>query len=123
MGKKFEFRDHRTKLDIAGHIFKVDVMNPKVMKRIEEFGKQAIEQDFLDEDDDFTTQLEKSLAFMHEAIDSILGEGSAEKIFEGIEPSLFDMIDVLNYISSASKEARQKQFDKYSPERVKRSKK
>lgn len=123
MVKTFQFRDHKTKLDIAGHIFEVDTTDPESIRKIQEFGQQAIKQDFLDKDDEYIVQVEKSLEFMHNAIDSILGEGATEQIFEGRSVSFLDMLDILNYVNDVVLEARKKQFDKYSPERVKRSKK
>lgn len=122
MSKQFQFRDHRTELDIAGNKFYVDTTNPELLKRIERFGREAQAQDFVDPEDSHIVQVERSMEFMQGAIDDMLGEGATEQIFEGREPSFFDMLDVAEYIRDMTLNNQQKQFERYSPERVKREK-
>lgn len=122
MVQKFEFRDQRTEIEIAGVTFRLDVTNPALLRRIEQFGKEAVEQSFIDEKDDYLTQIEKSIKFMQNAIDQILGEGATKEIFQDREVSFLDLLDVIDFLREAVLQARKDQLGKYSADRVKRVK-
>lgn len=122
MVKKFEFRDQSTDIEIAGKTFSLDVTSPSLLRRIEKFGREAVAQSFIDEDDDYITQLEKSIDFMQHAIDQILGEGAAKEIFGDREVSFLEMLDLINFLRDTVLEARKEKLSKYSADRVKRVK-
>lgn len=121
MGKKFEFKNNGLKLDIAGSVFYVDTTNPELIERILDFAKgaESMAKELKDKED-YVKELKETISFCLGAIDSILGEGSSDKIFEGRKVGLFDCLDVINYIVNSINEGKDNKFLEYSPNRAKR---
>lgn len=120
MVKKFEFRDHSTKLDIAGHIFRVDVTDTEVLDKIMGFAEEAQKMEFDETEKNYIEQLEDSMQFLQNSIDDILGEGAAKTIFEDRTVSFFDLLDILDYIKTVFINARKEKFAPYDTGRTKR---
>lgn len=124
MVKSFEFKDHSTKLDIAGSIFEVDITDTEVLDRIMKFAHDAQElnKEMSERPDEanFIDQLKESMQFLQNAIDEILGEGACNTIFEDRTVSFFDLLDVLEYIKNVFIESRKEKFTPYGTERLKR---
>lgn len=115
----FQFQDNTIHLDIAGHKFQL-AARQDLTERLVAAGKQMQEfEKACDEKD--PEAFKKSVAFMHGAIDVLLGEGAAAKIFEGREADLYDCLDVFSYISSevgAFAAQKQERYGKYLPNRL-----
>lgn len=121
MARKFEFKDNVLKLDIAGNIFDIDTSNPDLVKNILTFAKGAEEKaEQLQNVDDYVDQLEAAIELCLTSIDAILGEGASDKIFAGRNVSLFDCLDVINYIVVEIKNDREEKLKIYSPNRAQR---
>lgn len=121
MSKRFEFRDNRLKLDIAGNIFELDITNPELIKELQTFSVEAQKKaEELSKEGDYIGALEKAIQFCLDSIDRILGEGASKKIFANRKVNFFDCLDVINFIVSEVSEFRQQKFQQYSPNRVQR---
>lgn len=123
---KFEFATNNAlQLDIAGHIYTIDVMDASVVKKMQEFSKEAIEKgNALMECEDYEKALLEACAFCGRAIDEILGEGAYKKIFKNRTINIIDHIDLINFIAAKITEFRAERFSTYSPNRtVRRAKK
>lgn len=121
MTKQFEFKNNDLELDIAGNKFYLDTTEPSLIERILEFahGAEAMGND-LKGKEDYVEGLKEAIAFCLEAIDSILGEGSSDKIFEGRKVGMFDCLDVMSYIVDSVNENKDNKFLAYSPNRAQR---
>ena len=121
MGKRFEFRDNRLKLDIDGNIFEIDTTDPELVGRVHEFTVGAQEMaSKLSQKEHYAEALKEAIQFCLDTIDSILGEGSSNKIFAGRKVSFFDCLDVIEYITTEINADRESRFQKYSPNRAAR---
>lgn len=121
MVKRFEFKDNKLKLDIAGNIFELDTANPELIKRVLDFSEEAQEKaKELSGKENYVEALEETIQFCLDSIDCMLGEGASRKIFEGRKVGLFDCLDVINYIVSETKADRDSKFQAYSPNRAQR---
>lgn len=120
MARKFEFRDHKTKLDIAGEEFYIDVTDTNLLDRVLEFGKKAQEVRTSNSEEGYVEDLKRSMVFLQESIDSILGEGASNRIFKDRKVSFFDLLDVMAYIKDALLEGREQKFNQYIPNRAQR---
>lgn len=121
MARKFEFRDNGLKLDIAGNIFEIDTTDPELVGRVYDFSVGAQEMaSKLSQKEHYAEALKEAIQFCLDAIDSILGEGASNKIFAGRKISLFDCLDVIEYITTEINADRESRFQKYSPNRAAR---
>lgn len=121
MANKFEFKSNDLELDIAGKLFYVDTTDPELIERVLDFAKGA--QTMAEElkgKEDYVEELKGTISFCLDAIDSILGEGSSDKIFEGRKVGLFDTLDVISYIVNSMNEGKDNKFLEYSPNRAQR---
>lgn len=121
MARRFEFRDNTLKLDIAGNIFELDTSDIEVIERVQAFSKDAqkLVQE-MNKKDDYVEALKETIQFCLDSIDSILGEGSSEKIFSGRKVNLFDCLDVISFIATEVNRDRAARFQAYSPNRAQR---
>lgn len=121
MAKKFVFKNNDLELDIAGNKFYVDTTDPDLIEKVLDFARGAEKQAAeLKDKEDYVEELRGTIEFSLNAIDSILGEGASDKIFEGRRVGLFDVLDVLSYIVSAINKGRDDKFLEYSPNRATR---
>ena len=121
MTKKFEFKSNDLELDIAGNKFYVDSTNPELIEKVLDFAKGAEDKaKELKGKDDYVEELKETISFCLGAIDSILGEGSSDKIFEGRKVGMFDCLDVIYYIVNSINENKDNKFLEYSPNRAQR---
>lgn len=121
MAKKFVFKDNNLKLDIAGNIFELDTTDVELIRRIQEFSREAQQiAQAMTEKDDYAEALEDTIRFCLDTIDNILGEGSSEKIFTGRKVGLLDCLDVIQFITAEVNEDRASRFQVYSPNRAQR---
>lgn len=120
MVKKFEFRDHRTKLDIAGEIFYLDVTDKNLLNRVLEFSKESQELARNVNTDNYVEDLENAMEFMQKSIDNILGEGASKKIFKDRAVSFMDLLDVIKYINEVIIKERTEKLVSYTPNRATR---
>lgn len=121
MVKKFEFKQNDTELDFEGVKFYIDVTNPEVIERILKFSEAAQKQaENTKTDGNYLEELREVISLGLTSIDSILGEGASDKIFEGRRVGLLDVLDVLNFIQATVKEIREEKFKQYSPNRATR---
>lgn len=119
MVKRFEFKDNKLKLDIAGNIFELDTANPELIKRVLDFSEEAQEiATELSNKEDYAEALEEAIQFCIDAIDKILGEDASKKIFANRKVTFFDCLDVINFVVSEVNEFRQQKFQQYSPNRA-----
>lgn len=121
MTKKFEFKNNDLELDIADNKFYVDTTDPELIEKVLDFAKGAEDKaNELKGKDDYVEELKGTISFCLGAIDSILGEGSSDKIFEGRKVGMFDCLDVISYIVSSINENKDNKFLEYSPNRAQR---
>lgn len=121
MTKKFQFKNNDLELDIAGNKFYVDTTDPELIERVLDFAKGAESMaKELKNKDDYVKELKETIEFCLGAIDSILGEGSSDKIFEGRKVGMFDCLDVISYIVNSINENKDNKFLEYSPNRAAR---
>lgn len=101
MAKKFEFKNNAVELDIAGHMFKID-LTAEVIAASDEVRKDAAKHaEILEESGGDSKEIvEKTCAFLAEGIDKLLGEGAAKTIFGEKKVTMLDLADVLNFIQS-----------------------
>ena len=97
MTRKFEFRDNKLELDIAGNLFKISV-NPNTLHQIRDIGTRAQQVSKNLAGEESVEKLEEAIDFLMDVTDEILGDGASDKIFADREDDIFDCIDVLNYI-------------------------
>lgn len=121
MANKFEFKNNDLELDIAGSKFYVDTTDPELIERVLEFAKgaQAMAEE-LKGKEDYVKELKQTISFCLGAIDSILGEGSSDRIFAGRKVGMFDCLDVISYIVKSINENKDNKFLEYSPNRAQR---
>lgn len=121
MTRKFEFKNNKLELDIAGNIFELDTTNPELIKELQTFSVEAQKKaEELSKKDDYINALEEAIQFCLEYIDKILGEGANKKIFANRKVNFFDCLDVINFIVSEVNEFRIEKFQQYSPNRAMR---
>lgn len=121
MAKKFNFKDNDLKLEIEGETFKLDTSNPELISRVVDFGNEATKRaKELENEDSYVEALEQLIAFCTDSIDTILGEKASKRIWKDRSVSLFDAMDVINYIIASVKEDREDKFNKYTPNRAQR---
>lgn len=121
MARRFEFRDNRLKLDIAGNIFEVDPTNPRLIQEMQTFSVEAQKKaEELSKRKDYAKALEEAIQFCIDVIDKILGEDASKKIFANRKVTFFDCLDVINFVVSEVNEFRQQKFQQYSPNRAMR---
>lgn len=121
MAKKFEFSNNNLELDILGNIYELDVTDPETLRRILNFADEAkVKGEELETREDYVDALEETIQFCLDTIDSILGEGESKKIFKGQKVSLFNALDVINYIVTEVKDHNNQKFKAYSPNRAQR---
>lgn len=120
MAKQFKFRDHRTEIKIEDQTFHVDGTDPKILRKLENFGREAQEQSFLTGEESRVEEVEKTMEFMKSSIDDILGEGASEDIFRGRSVSFFDMLDLLEFLKDQILTGQDEKFEQYSSKRVER---
>lgn len=102
MAAKFEFRDNLLHLDIAGAMFDIDPAGQNVINALNEISMGA---DKLKSEAKSLTDAErakfikKEALFGIECLDMLLGENSANLIFDGREITYFDVVDVLRFVT------------------------
>lgn len=96
--KKFEFKNHGhvIDLDIAGHEFRLTV-NAATARKLMRFGEEA--QKLANSLPETVQALDEAWDFVADCLDDLLGKGATDRIFEGRAHDLYDIIDVMNYIS------------------------
>lgn len=121
MSKRFEFRDNRLKLDIAGNIFEIDTTDLELIKELQTFSVEAHKKaEELSKKDDYINALAEAIQFCLDYIDKILGDGASKKIFANRKVNFLDCLDVINFIVSEVNEFRIEKFQQYSPNRAMR---
>lgn len=129
MARKFEFRNNELELDIAGEIFKIDVFEPTLSRRINAHGKRLKEKGEhltkrLEEglaDAELEKELKGSIQLCVEVIDDVLGEGACKKIFKDKPINFLDAVDVANFVFTETNSYIEKDImNKYSPNRAQR---
>lgn len=121
MARKFEFKDNKLKLDIAGSIFEIDTTNPELVKRMQTFSIEAQKKaEELSKKEDYIKALEEAIQFCLDSVDKILGEGASQKIFANSTVNFFDCLDIINFVVSEVNEFRKDKFQQYSPNRAQR---
>jgi len=112
--QSFQFRNHDLVLDIAGHSFTLDTSKSDFNDRVKAFGQEAIEKaKVLNGKNVGVEALEEAFKFTLQAIDNILGEGSADIIFEGRKSDIFDAIDVLGFVIGKVNEKNTERINEY----------
>lgn len=111
---KFSFKEHGypVELDIAGHVFTLNVTKETAQK-LEEYGKEA--QRMGAELPDTPEGLEQAWRFMENTLDGLLGAGAMDTIFAGRDRDLLDIVDVMTYICGEIEEAAKQQEGKPAP--------
>lgn len=92
---KFQFRDYSLKLEFPNCEFCIQC-NSDVGDKAKEMGKQfdMLRAEYLEG----KKTKQETVDFTIKSIDSILGDGASEKIFEGRDVTLSDAADVLIFI-------------------------
>lgn len=117
---KFEFKK-KLVLDIAGEQFEVDSSSPELIENVMEFSDKAMKiSSEIGQSENYTEALKDTIQFCCDSIDTILGEGATKSIFKDRKISLFDALDVLNYITDEINKDRDSKFKQYSPNRAQR---
>lgn len=117
---KFQFQSNSIHLDIAGHIFDIPG-TVEYAEKIKEFSVQAQERARkLQEIEDSADAIQEASEFLTDTINGLLGDGASEKIFAGRAISLYDCIDVMQYICGEFNQFQKSKLAQYSPVRIQR---
>ena len=114
MVKKFEFQKNSLTLDIAGHTFDIE-LTAEVIAASDRIKEQAAQtaSELSHSGGSNEEAIKKACVFLADGINGILGEGTAETIFEGRKVNILDLSDVLNFILTSI-------YEKISEETAKR---
>ncbi len=102
---KFEFRDRTVTLDIAGNVFKIDAAIGEELAP-----KRKMLQDVVKEFIDGKKTKSDVIKIYAECINSALGDGAFEKIFEKRIPDLLDCVDIITFIANEIGEFNRKSY-------------
>lgn len=115
----YKIGENNIKLEIGGINFTI-VYGPKLIENIKKFSEKNVEHSTVLKTEDNIKALEESQKLLVEAIDTILGKGSVDKIFNESEINYFDLMGILSYIYKEIEDFKSKQNNKYSLDRLKR---
>lgn len=120
MVKNYTF-ENDVVLKLNGVDFSFDSTDFEILENIEKFAEEseskAIEAQ---KNEDVIGAIKGATEYVLEAIDSILGEGASEKIWENKKVSLNQAVGVINHISEEVIKVRKEAFNRFSPDRLKR---
>lgn len=116
----FQFKDNAIHLDIAGNVFNINYTEELLINVKNFYEKAAAQAEEIRDSKDYNKTLNKSINLLKETIDSICGEGTANKIFKDREANLYDLIDVINYIYTEVSNFQKEKKNKYSVNRAQR---
>ena len=101
MAKKFEFRNNAAELNIAGHMFKIELTAEVIAASDEIRDGAAKHAENLEKSGVGAKEIvEKTCVFLSESIDRLLGEGAVQTIFGERKITMLDLADVLGFIQS-----------------------
>ena len=124
MAKKFIFKSNNLELDIAGNTFDIDIVDPELVARLEEFSINATsysnELAEKAKDANYEEVVTEAITFILDSIDSVLGEGASKKIFAGRKVRFFDAVDVMYFVVDEVNAAKDDSFNRYAPNRAQR---
>ena len=130
----FQFKSRELKLLIAGKEFVIDLAQEGAIDALLAVGSEAVAKSAELKKIPITgTGAEKAKKAMDvinqarmftlEAIDKMLGEGAADKIFEGRRKDYYDALDVLDHVVSKVKQANADRMAERSSQYVNRAQK
>lgn len=94
--KRFEFYERVAEMEIGGQVFRVPV-NMDTIFKVQKFALETQEKaKTLPETPEGTREAVK---FMSQNLNQLLGDGATESIFKGRELDLFDLSDILRFVS------------------------
>lgn len=93
------------KVEICGEIYYLDSDMEKVAKTMKECSEQMI---VLSQEKSLTEEqmMEKVHVQSRETIDTVLGNGAYDRIFEKVKPNLLNLISLVDFITAEIKEWR-----------------
>lgn len=108
MVREFNFKSTVEEFKIEGDIYKVDFSDKKLreyQEKFNEFLEESAELEKLRHDNMTSEEQENyfnsSYKLCEKMIDTVLGEGSFDKLYEKSGKSIFNMIDVIEFLSEA----------------------
>lgn len=111
-------------LNINGVDFELDSTDMDLIEKIDKFSKEApVIANENSKREDIVPAARDTIEYALGAIDSFLGEGASDKIFENEKVSIFKATSVINYINDEITKAREVSIAKFSPNRAQRRKK
>lgn len=109
----FNFNDkNKLKLDIAGEVFYVDTTDIEMIKEIDKFAHEAAKIANKGEKEGVEA-LEEVISYCVKFVDTILGDGATKKIFKDRKISLFDLLDLIEFLTNRISEDRADKLKNY----------
>jgi acetyl-CoA carboxylase carboxyltransferase component len=104
--RKFEFKKTYEEVEIAGKVYKIEFNDDKIREYQEKFlSFEADVQEFLNVDETKLTKeerwehFEKGKQLARNVIDTLLGEGSFDELYEKSGRSIANMYDLIWYLA------------------------
>lgn len=114
--REFQFQENRTApVKIAGEVYQI----PLDPKRIQDMGNLLLQKSReIEARQEEKEGLEDFYQACQKALDSLLGPGSFDRIFQGREQSWLDVLDLLHFLIPAAREALEEEARRYLPESI-----
>lgn len=116
--RKFEFKKSYEEINIAGKVYRVDFSDEnikKYQKSFNEFYKKNKEFENIDEENLSVEEqqeiLDKVLNIIKEFVETILGQNTFDELYDKSGKSIFNMMELVNYLAEIVGEKGQKLRD------------
>ena len=108
MNNRLELGNPGIEIELQGKVFLIDVEDPDFIEELTKFRKDAVmEAERLKtfSGENYAEGLRQATAFTCSAIDKILGDGAANKIFEGRKVRFSDTLKIIAHIQEVASES------------------
>lgn len=104
--RSFDFKKTYEEIKINGEVYKIDFSDAKLKEYRKSFNEfyaesqkmQSVNASELVKDDEFK-QFDQATGLTKKAIDNLLGDGSFDKLYEQSGRSLFNMMDLVEFLA------------------------
>ncbi|UYG93185.1 hypothetical protein [Cytobacillus firmus] len=104
--RSFDFKKTYEEIKINGEVYKIDFSDAKLKEYRKSFNEfyaesqkmQSVNASELVKDDEFK-QFDQATDLTKKAIDNLLGDGSFDKLYEQSGRSLFNMMDLVEFLA------------------------